>query len=475
MHTFIYPSQNSYITNENGYENSNFSLDSTLEIKSVNSFVPTVTLYVTQSISGSTPCNIQIFGFSGQFFGGLNGIISNFVGNIVATGSFITNNFTGTYTGSLVSNYSGSIIGSASGSILGYFSGSINNDANSYLSGSLTGLTGSMYSGSIYNGITNVYNPTPSYTILSTISRTLMQFDLTSISQSILNGNIVNTSSLKYYINLKNSEANEIPLNYTIYAYPLITPWKVGDGRYQLGGSANGVSWNYTDYYNGTSWTKYGGDYVTSGSYSASQTFNNASSDIKMDITNMVNGWIGGGITNNGLILITSLESSSYSSNNSLEFFGTQTNTIYSPYLDVSWDDSVYTTGSMPNLVYPYTIVLQNLKAEYKFGSIPKIHVFARPQTPLKNFIKGIQSNYYLTSSYLPSASYFMIKDNESEEVIMDFDEGTKLSCDGYTNYFEFDTTALPQERYFRIIVKVYDFNGAVDIFDNKNIFKVVR
>lgn len=475
MHTFIYPSQNSYITNESGYENSNFSLDSTLEIKSINSFIPIKALYVTQSLLGSTSCNAQIFGFTGTFKGGLNGIINSFGGNIIATGSFTTDNFTGKYTGSSVTNYSGSINGGVSGSISGYFSGSINNDYVSYLSGSLLNFTGSIYSGSIYNGITHIYSPNITYEIVSTKSRTLMQFDLNFISQSIANGNIVNTSSLKYYLNLRNSEANEVPLNYTIYAYPLTKSWQIGDGRYQLGGSVNGVSWNYTNYYNGTVWNNVGGDYITSSSYSASQTFNNASSDIKMDITNMVNGWLSGSISNNGLILITSLESSSYSSNNNLEFFGTQTNTIYSPYLDAYWDDSVYTTGSMPSLVYPYTIVLQNLKAEYKFGSIPKIHVFARPQTPLKNFTKGLQSDYYLTSSYLPSASYFMIKDNESEEVIMNFDAGTKLSCNGYTNYFEFDTTALPQERYFRIIVKVYDFNGAVDIFDNKNVFKVVR
>ena len=36
MHNFIYPVQNSYITNESGYANSNFSLDSILEVKAVN-------------------------------------------------------------------------------------------------------------------------------------------------------------------------------------------------------------------------------------------------------------------------------------------------------------------------------------------------------------------------------------------------------------------------------------------------------
>lgn len=475
MHTFIYPTQNSYITNENGYENSNFGLDSTLEIKSVNSFIPTSNVYITQSFSGSNICDAKLFGYTGTIIGGISGESNQFFGIIVGTGSFSTDGFTGNNNNVYTSSYSGSLSGTVSGSIFGTLSGSLNNDGISYISGSIQNFTGSLYSGSIYEGITHIYSPNISYTLSSEVSRTLMKFDITIISQSISNGDIVNADSLKYFINLKNSEAKEIPLNYTIYAYPLSSSWEIGDGRYQSGGSANGVSWNYRDYYNGNSWSTSGGDYITASSYSGFQVFNNTNSDIKLDITSMVNGWISGSLANNGVILITSLESSSYSSNNTLEFFSTQTNTIYSPYLDVYWNDSIYNTGSMPNLTYPYTTVLENLKGEYKFGSIPRINVFARPQAGLKNFTKGLQSNYYLTSSYLPSESYFMIKDNESEEVIMNFDIGTKLSCDGYTNYFKFDTTALPQERYYRVLIKVYNEDGTIDIFDNKNIFKVIR
>jgi uncharacterized protein YprB with RNaseH-like and TPR domain len=97
---------------------------------------------------------------------------------------------------------------------------------------------------------------------------------------------------------------------------------------------------------------------------------------------------------------------------------------------------------------------MQNLSKEYKFGSIPRINVFAREKYPLKNFIKGYQQISYLSSSLLPSASYYCIKDNESENIVIDFDDNTKLSSDGNIHYFKIDTTGLPVERFYRILIK---------------------
>ena len=96
-----------------------------------------------------------------------------------------------------------------------------------------------------------------------------------------------------------------------------------------------------------------------------------------------------------------------------------ETNTIYQPYLDVKWDDSVYSTGSLVSLTgfNPYTVVVKNVGREYKFGSVPRINIFAREKAPLKNFVKGYQQSQYLSSSLLPADSYYAIKDNESENI----------------------------------------------------------
>ena len=477
MHTFIYPSQDTYITNESGYDGNNFSLDSTLEIKAVNTSIQTEILYITQSVSGSTACDINLYSFSGSFYGNLDGYMPNSQVFVTGSGSFITNNFSGTIISSSVINYSGSVSGSFSGTVTGSFSGSVLYVPNktSYMSGSIIDFTGDISSGSIYSGFGGIYSPYIGYVTDSVISRTLLQFDLSIISQSISNGNINNTGSLGYFLTLKNAQANEVPISYTIFAYPLTTPWYSGDGRYQLGGSNNGVSWDFTNYYSGSQWTSSGGDFVTSSQYSSYQVFSNTNSDIKMNIGKIANAWISGSLPNYGLILVTSLETSSMESNNRLKFFGTETNTIYYPYLDVSWNDSIYNTGSLLPAMYPYSVVLQNVKAQYKFGSVPRIDVYSSPVNPLKNFNKATQTNYYITSSFLPSPAYYMIKDNESEEVLINFDQGTILSCDGNINYFMLDTSGLPQERYYKILIKTTDSSGAVNIFDNNNIFKVVR
>lgn len=470
MHTFIYPIKNSYITSETGYDFKNFSLDSTLEIKSQNNFVPIYHNYVTQSVTASViSCNAHLLGYVGNFTGSLMGYASYMDAIVSGSASFYTDYFSGSYNSYTYDGYSGSLNGVLiDGKVAGIFSGYAEN-----ISGSISHFTGSALSGSSYVGLNNVYNPYISYNIVSEKSRTLMEFDLTEISKSVSSGNIKNSGSLKFYLTLKNAKANEIPLTYNIIAYPLSQSWDIGVGRYQLGGTDTGVSWQYRDYNGGMLWEVEGGTLIDT--ISSSQNFNHTDSDIKLDITNIANSWISGSIPNYGLVLLTSLESSSVESNNYLRFFGTETNTIYSPYLDTYWDDSVYNTGSLISVTYPYAIVLQNLKSEYKFGSIPKIVVFARPQNPLKNFTKGLQLSQYITSSYLPTSSYYSVKDNESEEIFIDFDDGTKISCDGTNNYFMLDTTGLPQERYFRILVKTINTDGEVNIFDNKNIFKITR
>jgi hypothetical protein len=184
-----------------------------------------------------------------------------------------------------------------------------------------------------------------------------------------------------------------------------------------------------------------------------------------------------GCIPNEGFILLTSEELNTQNiSNGNLGFYSKETNTIYTPYLDVVYDDSVYTTGSLSPITndVQLSVILKNVKKQYKSDSVARINVFARERFPLKNFTKATQQTAFLTPKYLPTDSQYSIKDTETEEVIIDFDEGTKLSCDAYGNYFMLDMSSLPQERYFKILIKT-EVNGAVEVFDNNTYFKVIR
>ena len=448
--------------------------------------------------------------FTGLFIGSpfygystLNGINYGEFGpqNVVLT------NVSGTISG-FSGSFSGSIIEhdfpiAEFNTLIGNFTGSIYN-----VTGSVRDFTGEIYGYAV--GSQSLYVPYTVYTDVPDYSRILIRFDLNTISASIANNSINNNA--KFNLKLKASSVSEIPVDYIVYGYPISQSWTMGTGRYSTGGNLVGASWNYKNYAgdsgslwfdvsdspvpNTSSFVNEGGTWyetvpptyqyksssfclnVTTGSsLICSQSFDYTTSDINMDITNIVKGWLCGCVPNEGIILVSSLETVATNGiDSTIKFFSKETNTIYQPYIDISWDDSVYTTGSMVPLtgIIPYTVIVQNLSKEYKFGNIPRINVFAREKYPLKNFIKGYQQISYLSSSLLPSASYYCIKDNESENIVIDFDDNTKLSSDGNIHYFKIDTTGLPVERFYRILIKT-TFNNQTDIFDNGNIFKITR
>ena len=557
MHTFIYPSQDTYINNSSKFKDKNFGVDEILEIYASNDGKKTVytspywhdvpltsssygnegwLAYTTSSIfiySGSkwrkfdlTSSNIPGTSFIANFTGRLKNKTNNPKIALYLSGSaeYASGSFSGSVLNSncVSSFYSGSFISSSG------WSGIINTVTSSNLYyvdvKNFVGYFKGVYTGSFTAPSTANYLITPEF------SRTLLKFDLTSLSQSISN-NTISGSNIKFGLNLKCCGARNIPLNYIIYAYPLNQSWDNGNGRYADDGSQLGCSWNYRNYdgsgiWYGTSTTGsvYKQDnYLLSASYSASSWINqggtwyykvpssyinkskwfcssskytplaNASlicsqsfsygeqSDISMDITQIVRSWLCGCVPNNGLILLTSLEISTpplQNTNGLLQFFSRDTNTIYSPYIDVKWDDSVFNTGTLAPVTgsTQNLINIQYLKNEYKAGSLPKIFVFARDKYPLKSFNKAYQQPAMVTPKYLPSSSYYMIKDAESEEVIVGFDQYTKLSCDPVQgNYFKLQTTGLPQERYMKIFIKSEYSDGVIDIVDTGKVFKIIR
>jgi len=143
---------------------------------------------------------------------------------------------------------------------------------------------------------------------------------------------------------------------------------------------------------------------------------------------------------------------------------------------------SVSTTGSVIfvsssldalNVSTPFVTVVK-IPPTVKNNQIIRVGVFGRQEFPLKNFQRMTQFSQFLTPAYLPTSSFYAIKDNETEEIVLDFDNYTKISCDLNGNYFMLDTSGLPEERYFKILIKV-EQSGSVYIMDNNDIFKVVR
>jgi hypothetical protein len=336
----------------------------------------------------------------------------------------------------------------------------------------------------------------------SVLSRTLMLFDLTQISKSIADGDIVNPT---FTLNLKICESQQVPVAYTLLSFPMVMPWSMGTGyRYDGQITANGANWKFSDgsttwWYSGslTTWwysgslydcsgggtwretsgsVDYGFPYPVTGGFECSQSFNYQSSDVSMDVTTIASAWLGGVTPNLGLIVMYQDETSSVDYG-CLKFFSKETNTVYSPYLDVAWDDSFYDSASVSNTdpidITDAVVTIKNMPAEYKFGSLVRMNVVARQRYPQKTFTNMLSD--YLTPYYLPSgSSFYSIKDAESEMEIIPYDDCTQLSYDANGNFFMLDTTGLPSERYFKVEIRA-EQSGSIFTFPISTAFKISR
>ena len=334
------------------------------------------------------------------------------------------------------------------------------------------------------------------------VSRALIKFDLTYISQSVVDGLI---SSPTYYLNLYDANSQALNISQKLYAYPVSQSWDVGSGRQDSNPIIeDGASWRYRD--NGTTETQWSSVYTGSGgtwysgsdgqySLEASQSFTHEAADVRMDVTGIVNNWIysGSSYANEGFMLKRS--GSIGNSDSSLPegdtthygrfvFFSRDTHTIYQPKLEVVWNDSKWATGSLSALssdnLDDMVLYMRGLRPEYKEKSKVKFRVIGRERYPEKTYSTSGYSTGYTTAKYLPSGStYYQIKDAYTEEIIVPFGSGSVVSCDSTGNYFNYWMDGLQSERFYRIEYKVVSGSGTADetveFYDEKHTFKVVR
>ena len=249
MHTFIFPSKDTYITNLSNLENKNFGIDELLNISCVASIAKSVIKYQSGSLDSSDSVLNNLVNFYGTVNGYYSGSTTNIIlsntstdttvlyGSVVGvanpTSSWFTGNLTGSVSGYVTSallngnTYTTQTISltNASGSVTnlsGSLSGSV---VSGNVSGSLAGLV-TVFSGSLYgisgtlegdiSGSYAYYNPKFSFNTYSKFSRALIKFDVNAISSSISSGDI---SDPKFVLNMKVLQQKELPLEYIIYSY----------------------------------------------------------------------------------------------------------------------------------------------------------------------------------------------------------------------------------------------------------------
>ena len=312
--------------------------------------------------------------------------------------------------------------------------------------------------------------PDPTDASTGRTDRSLIQFNTAEIN-SALDSKVSGpySASVKLYL----AEAGEIPSSFKVFACPVSSSWSEGIGKRDDDPvNRTGVTWKFRK--PGIEWSALGGDFYTTGSLTGSTEFNlNSNYDLNIDVTKSINAIKSGSLINNGFILKLEDQYENYTTSSiHLKYFGSDTNTIFPPYLEFKWDDST-NAGSLTELSTDIaTISIKNQKEEYIDSDKTRFRLSARPKYPTRTFTT---SSIYLTNYTLPTASYWGIKDEYSEEMIIDFDtQYTKLSKDADGSYFDVFMDSLQPERYYRLLIKT-TLNGSDTVIDNKNIFKVVR
>ena len=327
-------------------------------------------------------------------------------------------------------------------------------------------------------------------------SRVLVKFADSEIDNVINNkiGSDNFSSSLHIYL----ADASEIPTEFSIYSYPIYTnssDWENGTGKYGDNPlNKTGVSWRYERADESNAWLQAGfpnfitasflpsqqggGTWYTSSNgenMEFSQSYNlNSTYDLNINVTPAIKQIYNNTLQNKGFI-VKLQDNLEYNSTGSirLKYFGADTNTIYPPYLQLAWDDSSYNQGTLPLLATDLaTINITNNRGEYPDIGKQRFRVAARPQYPARAFTT---SSVYLNNSALPSASYWGLRDENTEEMVIDFNtDFTKISCDSNGPFFDIYMDGLQPERYYRILIKT-DLDTSTTVRDNDNIFKVVR
>ena len=207
--------------------------------------------------------------------------------------------------------------------------------------------------------------------------------------------------------------------------------------------------------------------------YYGTQSFNGESSDIRMNVTPIINYIMSASVPNDGIIIMRSgSQETDTNQYGSIKFFSRETNTVYQPKLEVVYDDSSFDSTGLTELQSDEGVVyVKNLKHEYSTKELPKIRVLGRDRYPVKTF--STQSNYK-SINFLPTSSYYGIKDALTDEFVVPYNsKGTKLSCDSNGNYFNLDMSSFMRERYYKLCFQVTQSDASVVVYDENFYFKV--
>lgn len=299
-----------------------------------------------------------------------------------------------------------------------------------------------------------------------------------------------------------------------ISVHPVAQYWYNGTGTYlDIPLTTDGCSWVSPNFSGSTAWSSSGTDstnhYVTSSynptfalggggswyysgsdgtEYAVTQSFDTRSEkDLRIGAKPVVSLWYSSSLSvdasaslpNYGFI--TKWENSVEFNTNFqiqpvMQFYSVDTNTIYPPQLEFKWKDySSVLTGSATSSIVDTTNLVSSLNENpglFTPQSVNRFRFNVAPKYPIRTWTTASQ---FTGTNYLPTASYYAIKDLDTNEFVVDYDTTyTQLSSDSEGNYFDVYMNGLEPERYYKILVKT-EINGSTLVLDDNYYFKVVN
>ena len=172
-------------------------------------------------------------------------------------------------------------------------------------------------------------------------ARILVDFPVSEILADRSQLKIPVSGSVQFILKLSNAEHGDTtPRKFNLVVSPLSSSWEEGGGLDMEGYSdldtVNWVSSSIT-----SSWISAGADFITSSQ--ASQYFERGTEDLEVDITSIVESWLTGNITPNGLIvkLPDNLETEERSYYNK-KFFARDSQFFFKrPWIEARFDESI--------------------------------------------------------------------------------------------------------------------------------------
>lgn len=342
--------------------------------------------------------------------------------------------------------------------------------------------------------LTSQYDVTGSSIPIAYNSRILMKYDYTQLSILTDAGYDTGSVDTLYKIKMYITEEHDLPTTFTLDAIAVSGSWTNGIGRYDyIPYDREGVSWKYRTGENSDiqwltgsyiaastgSWniTPGGATWYTGSAYKATASINYGDNlDIEIDCSSIVSEHLAGNISNDGIIIKKSYaDEISTSDTMQLQFFSSDTNTIYLPHMRVYLNDSAFNTGSLSGIAASTdnVVYFKNLDDTYTTNDRAKFRIIGRPKFPEKTFAT---SSAYAVENFLPVSSSYSVEDLHTKEIVIPHDYiYTKINCDTTGSYFNFWMSGLQPERWYKFIIKTKFDNNDVRIYDDGFIFKVER